>query len=162
MADELPRRTYTGKFEVDAILRRLQATETSIRDVRATIDRERVHTSEALSQLSEAAKTHVDRVVQPVISDVARCVRILEQQEMREKAKVEVEAQLIAARAREEARVDDQIKQRLFVADASGKYRAVEDEHQTSVQQRRYGWLLPAITAILGASGSALLSHFFK
>jgi hypothetical protein len=145
----------TGRFEVEVIRKRLASVDLEVRDLRATVDREKTHVSEALSGIMDAAKRYADTLVLPIRGDVAKALKILELQENREKAKMEFETESIAAKKANEEEFARRMKER-------SDWLSSADKHKDARVKRLTSWIVPLLAAIISGAGTLIVSHLLK
>lgn len=104
----------------------------------------------------------VEEQIKQLQRDVARALDILELQELREIAKKEVEAEMVAARAREEERIKERIQSGIDLADATGRFRGVIDARIDGTHKTRIAYItvgVSLLSILLGALGTSFFSN---
>jgi hypothetical protein len=103
----------------------------------------------------EATLTTLTLQITEALSTSRACKYILDLQEAREKAKIELEAEQVARRAIEEQRINERVRERTSLLEIRGTQ--IDGTHK-----RRLAWVTIVVgifTTLLGAAGASCASR---
>lgn len=143
MADE--KKSSPSWHEFQNASRKISNNEVTIKSVQVALDVMKGSFSDKIAK--------VETEVTVIKGDLAKALAILQQQEMRAKIEAEIKAEQVAARAREEARVNEQVAQRLSIVESTGRHILVQEQVKESMFHRHNGKITAVISAITMVAG---------
>lgn len=169
MTDENKHRSPSpSRNEFDQVKRTVSNHDISLKAVNAAIELMKGSVSEQIARALDTARGQASAALEPLVANqraierkVDRMIYMLDQREKRDVMEAELKAKIIEERAREEARVNEQVNQRLSLAEGTGRFLLAEEERKETIVKRKASWwgIVFGAVALLGTAVGWIISH---